>query len=120
MIQEITQKIKKLESLLDLNSLNEGDLIELRYKFSPYGTLCFEDYFAMFIINHKYPESKRFSFLAPIEKDKELKIILYKIRARDAIFENGKLVLLERVSKKLEVSKDMRVYQPFLELLRKY
>ena len=120
MTQEITSKIKKLESLLDLEGLREGDLVELRYKFSPYGTLCFQDYFAMFIINLKNPESKRFSFLAPIEKDKELKIILYKIRARDAIFENGKIVLLQRVSKKLEVSPNMRVYQPFLELLRKY
>ena len=120
MTQEITAKVKKLESLLDLETLQEGDVIKIRYIFYPYDKNKFKEVQAMFYINQLAPNSKRLSFLTHLEKNSGPTIFIYQIRARDAQVEDGKLLMYQRVTKTLRYDPTMAIYTYFKEELKKH
>ena len=119
MTQETTSKIKRLESLLDLESLQIGDVIEIKYVFHPYDENKFKEVKAMFYVNPLYPNSKRLSFLAHLEKNSGPKIFVYQIRAKDAQVQEGKLLMHQRVTKTLQYDSTHELYNYFKEELKK-
>lgn len=120
MTQEITSKIRKLESFLDLDTLQYGDVIEIKYKFYPYDENKFKEVKAMFYVNPLFPNSQRLSFLAHLEKSSGPQIFVYQIRARDAEVEEGKLLMHQKVTKTLRYNSDMELYKYFKTELEKH
>lgn len=117
MTRELTSKIKRLESILDLNSLKQGDIIQLKYLSHPYNLNNILEVKGMYYINPLHPNSERLSFIVPLFNSRKSSILVYKIKPKLAQVEEGKLVMHERVSKISQYDKSTRHYKFFLEIL---
>lgn len=120
MVDIINTKIKRLESILDLDTLQEGEVIEIKYKLFPYRPNNTIEVTGMYNINPLAQSSNRLLFLVPLENYGSPIILQYKIRKKNAQVEDGKLVMHQRVSKIVQFDQDMNLYRLFKEKLEKY
>lgn len=120
MTQEITSKFLRLESLVDLERLKQGDIVQIKYKCYPYNLNNIFEVMGMYV-NSLTENSGRLSFVVFQENYGNPLMLVYKIRPKHALVEDGKLVMHERVSKISQYNKSQPgYYYNFLELLTEH
>ena len=95
MTQEITENVRRLESLLDLETLQYGDIVQIKINFYPYHINKSTESLGMYF-SKLTQKGARLNFITPMFDGKKEYILDYKTTKNQVQVQEGKIVLFER------------------------